>query len=152
VTLLDLMDAIQVHATAAAVAAGGATRYDVAVGFPVSKGTCVRIFYGGERETARFNGDETLNSQLVGQGIVVRGYWPVAVTAVNRQRLIEGEMAVFVKELRTRVLGDFTLGGKAQDALKMHLAATDQVMIANTQYAVVDIEIVVDYDEYSYLP
>jgi len=149
VVLLDLMDAIAVHALAAAAAAGGATFTDVAVGFPVGKGRCVRVFYAGERQPERFDSDETLTSKLVSQGIGVRGYWPTASTATKEQRAIEGQMAVLVKELRTRVLGDSRLAGKAKDGLKMHLAAADQVSIAGTQYAVVDIEIVVDYDEYS---
>lgn len=145
------MDAIAVHAAAAAVTAGGSKFYDVAVGFPAGKGRSVRVFYGGEREPEHFTSDRTLNSNLVAQAVVVRGYWPVAVTAVDRQRAIEGEMASFVKSLRTRVLGDAQLGGKSVD-LNMHLAATDQVVIARTQYAVVDIEIVVDYDETTIAP
>lgn len=151
-TLLDLMDAIAVHATAAASTAGGATFYDVAVGFPVSKGRCVRVFYGGERETERFGDGTTIASVLVGQAIIVRAYWPIAETASKKHRAIEGEMAVFVKSLRTRLLGDYQLGGKAQDGLRMHLAVTDQVTIARTDYAVADIEIVVDYDETTYAP
>lgn len=145
------MDAIAVHAAAAAVACADATFYDVHVGFPVAKGRCVRIFYGGERETAHMPFEATLTSNLVAQAIVVRGYWPVAVTAVDRQRSIEGQMAFFVKELRTRVLGDSDLGGKSVD-LAMTLATTQQVMISNTQYAVVDIEIIVDFDEYTHAP
>lgn len=153
-TLLDLMDAIQVHAAAAAAAAyvTGSKAYDVAVGFPASKGRCVRIYYGGERETERFPDDETLNSQLVAQAINVVGYWPTPSAAPKEHRLIEGEMAAFVKDLRTRINGDYTLGGKAADGLRMGLTTTDQIVLAQTQYAVCQTEIVVDYDEHSYAP
>ena len=77
--LLDLMDAVQVHALAAATGLDP-TFTDVQVGFPPAKGRCIRIFYGGERQPERFEDDETLTSQLVSQGVVVRGYWPTAST------------------------------------------------------------------------
>lgn len=144
-TLLDLMDAIQVHAAAAAVTAAGATFYDVAVGYPAAKGKCVRIFYGGERDPEHF-GNRVLDANLVAQAIMVRGYWPLPETATKRQRAMEGEMATFVKSLRTRILGDSQLGGLATD-LVMGLASAEQVLIAGTKYAIVDLEIVVDYDE-----
>jgi hypothetical protein len=150
-TLLDLMDAIAVHAVAAAATAGGATLTDVQVGFPVSKGRCIRIFYGGERGPEEFASDKTLNSKLISQAIVVRGYWPTASTATKEHRAIEGQMASFVQSLRARILGDSQLGGKSID-LSMHPATTDQVVISTTQYAVVDIEIVVDADEYAIAP
>jgi hypothetical protein len=146
--LLDLMDAVQVHAAAAAVTAGGAKFYDVAVGFPAAKGKCVRIFYGGERETEHFAEGSTLTSKLVAQAIGVRGYWPVAGTATSEHRATEGEMAAFVKSFRTRILGDSQLGGESVD-LGMTLAVTDQVLLTGIQYAVVDMEIVCDFDEFT---
>lgn len=147
--LLELMDAVAVHAKAAAITAGGATLSDVAVGYPAGKGRCVRIFYGGEREPERFTMDESLASLLVSQAIVVRGYWPTASTSTKEQRIIEGQMGTFVKSFRTRLLTDQDLGGKAADGLKMHTAQAGQVVIGTTQYAIVDIEIVVDYDEFT---
>lgn len=143
--LLDLLDAVQVHAAAAAVTAGGATFTDVAVGYPVGKGRCVRIFYGGERDPEHF-GDRVLDANLVGQAIVVRGWWPTASTSTKEQRNIEGQMGSFVKSLRTRILGDSQLGGKCTD-LVMGTGQAGQVMVGTTQYAITDIEIVVDYDE-----
>lgn len=145
------MDAIQVHAAAAAVTAGGAKFYDVAVGFPAAKGRCVRIFYGGEREVEHFTDKRTLNSKLIGQAIIVRGYWPLSDTGTNRHRVQEGEMAVFVKSLRTRILGDSQLGGASVD-LNMGLAQCDQAVLASTKYSITDTEIVVDFDEYSIAP
>lgn len=150
-TLLTLMDAIAVHAAAAANTADSTGKfYDVAVGFPAAKGRCVRIFYGGEREPEHIEG-RTLNSKLLAQAIIVRGYWPLAQTSVSRQRAMEGEMAAFITSLRTRVLGDSQLGGAASD-LNMSPAQCDQVVIASTKYAVIDTEIVVDYDETTIAP
>src|SRR3990167_4957368 len=145
--LLTIMDAVQVHAAAAAITAADAKFYDVAVGFPAAKGRCVRIFYGGEREVEHFDGkDRTLNSKLVAQAIIVRGYWPLPETATKRQRVMEGEMATFVKSLRTRVLGDSQLGGASVD-LNMGLAQCEQIVLGagiggrgatGTKYAIVD--------------
>ena len=149
--LLTLMDAVQVHAAAAAITASGAKFYNVAVGYPVGKGQCVRIFYGGEAELEHFSGDRVLNGVLVGQSIIVRGYWPLPETATKRQRVMEGEMGTFVKSLRTRILGDSTLGGACTD-LVMGLAQCEQVEIAKTKYAIVDTEIVVDFDETTLAP
>lgn len=148
------MDALQVHAAAAAAAAASAGQggvfNDVAVGFPAAKGRCVRIFYGGERTAERLPGD-VLNAELIGQAIMVRGYWPLAETATKRQRLMEGEMAGFVKEFRTRVSADSQLGGESTD-MTIRPAVAEQVIVAGNKYAVVDLELVVDYDEYPRAP
>ncbi|HET7182663.1 MAG TPA: hypothetical protein VFI15_10560, partial [Candidatus Limnocylindrales bacterium] len=138
--LLDLMDAIQVHAAAAAAAAyvTGPKAYDVAVGYE-PKGRCVRIFYGGEREAEYFTG-YTLTSALIGQSIHIRGYWPVGSSAAKENRLVEGEIAVFVKECRTRIHGDSDIGAKAVD-LVMTPAIVDQQTVAGIKNAVCDIEI-----------
>lgn len=146
--LLDLMDDVAAHALTVAKAID-ATFTDVSVGFPPAKGRCVRVFYGGERNPERYPDDETFNSVLVGQAINVRGYWPVASTGVLEQRVIEGQMAAFAKNLRAAVLGDVGLSGDAVNGLKMHLAAAEQVTVAGVAYAALDAEIVVDYDEHS---
>lgn len=149
--LLTVMDAIQVHAAAAAVTAAGATFSDVAVGYPAGKGRCVRIFYGGEAELEHFSGDRVLNGKLVGQAVIVRGYWPLPETATKRQRVMEGEIGAFVKSLRTRILGDSQLGGACTD-LAMGLAQCEQAVIARTKYAIVDATIVIEYDETTLAP
>ena len=135
--LLTLMDAVQVHAAAAAITASGAKFYDVAVGYPA--------------ELEHFSGDRVLNGVLVGQSIIVRGYWPLPETATKRQRVMEGEMGSFVKSLRSRILGDSTLGGACTD-LAMGLAQCEQAVIAKIKYAIVDSTIVVEYDETALAP
>ena len=149
--VLDLMDALQVHAAAAAVTAGGVTFSDVAVGFPAARGRCVRIFYGGEREVEHFTEQKVLNAQLMAEAVIVRGYWPLSETAKKRQRIMEQEIAVFVKDFRTRVLADSQLGGEAVD-LNLNPAVCEQVIYARTKYAVVDLEAVCDFSEYPIAP
>lgn len=150
-TPLTLMDALQVHAAAAAVTAGGATFTDVAVGFPVGKGRCVRIFYGGERRPVRMPDNETLNSEMVAQAFVIRAYWPTPETATKRQRVQEGEIAAFVGSLRTRINGDKQLGGANTD-LTLGLAEVDQVVISGIKYTIADAEVLIDFDEYTKAP
>ena len=149
--LIDLMDAIAVHALAAADTAGGADFHDVAVGFPAGRGRCVRIFYDGERLPEHFLEGTTLNSRLMAESIHIRGYWPSPETSSKRQRIIEHEMATFVKSLRTRILGDSQLGGGAAD-LNLSPALVNQVTVANSRYVTVDLEAVVDYSEYTIAP
>jgi hypothetical protein len=146
------MDALQVHALAAAseVDATG-TFYDVAVGFDAAKGRTIRIFYDGEREAQHVLSNRTLNSVLIGQAVHVRGRWPLPESATKRQRVMEGEMATWVKSFRTRVLGDSQLGGEAVDLL-MEPADVGIEVTSDTRYAVVDIEIVCDWDEYTLSP
>lgn len=148
--VLQLLDAIAVHALAAAQAAyvTGPKAYDVKVGFRASKGRCVRIYYGGERDAAYF-GEYSLTSTLIGQSIHVTGYWPTPSTASTDQRLIEGEMATFVKEMRTRIHGDSDIGTKAVDLIFLPASVDQLVLPDGTQTAVVDIEIGVDFDEYT---
>lgn len=144
------MDALQVHALAAAATAN--TKFtDVRVGFPAAKGKCVRIFYGGERVPEHFPDDRTLNSKLMAEAVVIRAYWPNADTGTNRQRETEIEMAVFVKDFRTRVLGDSQLGGEAVD-LNLSPAAVEQVVIGDTKYVIAELEAVSDYTEYTLAP
>ena len=150
-SLLSIMDAIAVHAAAAAITAGGTSFTDVAVGFPASKGRCVRIFYGGERPVMHFFEGRTLNSRLMAQAIIVRAYWPLSETATKRQRVMEGEMGSFIDSLRTRILGDSQLGSAGSD-LEMSPAAADQGVVSGVAYSYVDTEIVVDYNEYTIVP
>jgi hypothetical protein len=145
------MDALQVHALAAANTAGGATFYDVAVRFPEARGRCVCIFYGGEREAPHFPDGQTLNSRLTADAIGVRAYWPVSEYASKRTRVLEGEIAAFVKSFRTRVEGDRQLGGEGTD-LRMGLATVDQLLLAGAKYAVADLEILCEYNEFTTAP
>lgn len=146
----DLADALQVHAAAAAAQANSKF-VDVAVGFDVAKGKSVRIFYDGEREAQHVQGNRTLNSLLIGQAIHVRARWPAATTGKGEQRTTEIEMATFMKEFRTRVLGDSQIGGESIDVV-MTLAEVGIELTADAKYAVVDTEVICDWDEFSLAP
>lgn len=149
-TLLDILDAIQVHAAGAAAAANSKF-VDVAVRFPAARGKSVSIFYGGEREAEHFDADRVLDAVLVGQAVIVRGYWPISDTGASRQRLLEAEVGTFAKSLRTRILADSQLGGACTD-LSMGLTRVETVVEASTKYVVSDTEIVVEFDEFPLAP
>ena len=145
------MDAIQVHALAAANDAGGADFHDVQVGFTPGAGRNVRIFYDGEREPQHFFEGKTLSSQLMAEAIHIRASWPLPETATKRHRIMEHEMSLFVKSLRTRILGDSQLGGGAAD-LNLSPAGVNLSTVGSRRYATVDMEAVVDYSEYMIAP
>lgn len=150
VALLNCLDAIQVHALAAA-AVIDSKFVDVAVRFPAARGRTVDVFYGGQRPSNYF-GPGSLSSQHVAESIYVRAHWPVAETGKAKQRAMEGEMAVFSYELRGRLDNDFTLGGNCTV-----LKVLDQVDVgieveAKTKYAHVTHEIGLDLGEYPYAP
>lgn len=149
--LNDILDGIRVHAAAAAIAAGGTGFKDVAVGHPTPRGRSVRVYYGGEASTEHFSTGRTLNSQLVAERVLVRGFWPVSEYAPKRGRQLMFEMWRFVHEIRTRVLGDSKLGGESAD-LNMHFASADDVVISGVLFALIDIEFAVDYGEYALAP
>lgn len=143
--LLEIADAITVHAVAAA-AAVDSNFTDVAIGMPLPRARCVRIFYGGERDPEKMGAQRTLNSRLTAESILLRAFWPVSDYLAARGRALFGEQRSFVVQLRTRIEGDSQLGGKSAD-LSMHLAEPDDVVLGTTHYAIVDVEFVVDYHE-----
>lgn len=145
--LPDVMDAIQVHAAAAAAAVDASFR-DVAVGHPTPRGRCVRIFYGGEREPTKMPFRRSLDSRLVAESVMVRAFWPVSDYSAKQGKALMAEMWGFKDELRTRVLGDSQLGGESID-LEMQMAEADDVLIAGDKYAIEDIEFVIDAGEYT---
>jgi hypothetical protein len=150
-TLLTLMDALQVHAAAAAVTAGGAAFKDVAVGFAAARGRCVRIFYAGERDVEHYTSQMTLTSRLIAQAVTIRAMWPSPETATKANRVLEGQIGTFVYDFRTRVLGDSQLGSAAVD-LNLGLAILSQQVISGTSYAIAEMEAVIDGDEFARAP
>lgn len=145
------IDAIAVHAAAAAITAGGASFTDVAVRFPQARGRSVSVFYGGERESYYF-GENVLNAQEIAQAVQVRAMWPLPETGAAQLRTVELEMASFADSFRTRINGDYTLGGNCV-ALKMLPAPAATDVTSGTKYAVLDWEIGLDgITEYAYAP
>lgn len=145
--LPDVMDQIKTHAAAGALAIDAKFK-DVAVGHPTPRGRSVRVYYGGEAEVEHFTSDRTQTSKLIAQRVLIRAFWPVSEYAAKRGRALMLEMGSFVKELRTRVLGDSQLNSESSD-LNMHFADADDMMIGGVLFAIIDAECVVEYDEYT---
>ncbi len=149
-TVQALMDDVKTHAAAAALACDSKF-LDVAVGHPTPRGRCVRVFYNGEREPEEMGAGRTLNSRMVAEAVMVRGFWPVSEYAAKRGRLLMSEVWTFIYQLRSRLAGDSQLGGDSAD-LNIHLAMVDDVLIAGTLYVIADVEVVADYHEYAIAP
>lgn len=146
----DCLDAIKVHAEGAAAAANSKF-IDVAVRFPAARGKSVSVFYAGERNSVYFD-LRSLADEHIAQAVVVRAMWPLPDPAATTGRDIEIEISTYTRELRTRIDGDYTLGGSCT-ALKMLPGSVEtEVVNAKTKYAVIDHEIGIDLDEYPQNP
>ena len=146
----DQRDAILVHAKAAALAANS-TWTNVAIGWPIPNGKSVRVYYGGERTPVRMPHDRSFTGELVAEVIVCVAFWPLSALNTDGAKLMDDEMYTFKHELRTRVLGDSQLGGKATD-LEMSYATPDLVVIGNTRYAIIEAQFATDFTEYPLAP
>lgn len=149
-TMASCLDAIKVHAAAAAIVAGGATFNDVAVRFPAARGRSISVFYAGERDSYFF-GQGSLNSEHMAQAVMVRAMWPLPETAKKRAREIEIEIAAYALSFRGKIDGDFTLGNNCT-ALKMLPGPVETVLHAKTKYAVLDHLIGIDLDDIPHAP
>lgn len=147
---MDVMDALETHAKAAAVAVDAAFT-DVSIGFPAPRGRSARLFYGGEREPEKMGAGSTLNSKLIAEAIELEAYWPIADYGTKKGRALAKEMQSIVHELRTRTLGDSQLDNKSSD-LSMHLAEPGRIEYGGATYAVIGVEWVIDYSEYEVTP
>lgn len=143
--LLTVMNTCATHATTATTGLGG--KWDVAVAPPLPRGFCVRVFYGGERVPPHWESSYTLSSQMVAQSVMTRAFFPVADYAKLRRRNLMLDMAAFAKAYRTAVLGDSQLGGAATDLVLLP-AETDDILFGTAHYGIVDIEALVEYDEF----
>ncbi len=146
-----VMTTIAAHATASVATFTPASQWDVAVAPPLPRGKTVRIFYAGERETPHFGRGRTLRTQMIGQAVAVRAFWPVADYAKDRRKNLMVEMAAFAFQMRTRVHGDSQLGGNSID-LTSSLADPDDILFGQVHYATLDIEYVVEADEFTLAP
>lgn len=143
------MDALQVHAAAAATAISSDFK-DVVVGSSPPRGRCIRIYYGGERDPIFF-GRRVLDAELIAQAVLVDAFWPAPETAAKRNRVAEGEMAAFAVDYRSRVDGDFTLGGHCK-VLELAPARVERVVVSGAQFDRLQFEVGIDYVESSYAP
>ena len=149
--LPDVLDAIQVHCLAAGNALASPIK-DVAVGWPVPRGRCIRIFWGGETKPARMG--EHPRSQvgeMVSERVVIRAFWPLSDYGETKARTLIGEMWDLKHEIRTRLLGDSQLGGLTTD-FEMGYAGADDVVIGGAAFTFIDIECITDYHDYPIAP
>ncbi len=139
--------AILAHAKTAALAAN-AKFTNVAVGAPIPKGKCVRIFYAGEAEPEHMGPDpRTLNSRMVAPTIGLVAFWPLGTMSDATVEATDDEVFAFVHALRTAVLADSQLGGQSTD-LEMGFADPSIVVIEGTRYATVEILFTLDFIDY----
>lgn len=144
--LATVMSTIATHATTATTAIGG--KWDVAVGPPLPRGLTVRVFYGGERVPPHFEEGHTLSSQMMAQSVMTRAFFPVADYAKLRRKNVMLDMASFAFRMRTLILGDSQLGGQAADLVLLP-ADTDDILFGTVHYGIVDLEALVEYDEFT---
>jgi len=144
-------DAILAHAKTAAAAVNAQWK-DVAIGAPVPSGNrCVRLFYGGESEPQRMGANRVLNGELVAETVSLIAFWTMSTMDLPAMKAIDDEMYNFKHQLRTAVLGDSQLGGQGSD-LEMGYAEPNYQVIGGSRWAVLVVEFVVDYTEYSVAP
>jgi len=150
VTYADTKAAIVTHAAAA----GGALSdpiLDARAAFPVPKGRCIRVYYGGEAEPVRMGGKRVLNAELVAQRTIIAAFFPIALNDEDVAAQIDADLQALAHDLRTRILGDSQLGG-AQTDLELGYVEPDIVLNGNTRYLVGIWEVLSDFTEYALAP
>lgn len=146
----DQLAALKAHAVAAGKAIVPRVD-DVAIGLPVPRGRCIRIYWDGEQAPVRMGANRVLTAELVSDRITVTLFEPVSTASEKQYEATMTAMVAFKNEMRTRVLGDSQLGGMATD-LEMEYAVPDFEVIGGALFAVVPITFVTDFAEYTIAP
>jgi hypothetical protein len=146
----DTKAAIIVHALAAGAALSDPI-LDVAAGFPVPRGRCVRVYWAGETEPVRMGGQRVLNAELIAERTRIVLFLPITLNDETLAAVIDAQLHAFKHDLRTRVLGDSQLGGQSTD-LEFEYAEPDLVVFNNARFAVLVMDIVSDFTEYAIAP
>lgn len=110
---------------------------DVCAGVPLPRGRCARVYWDGEADAVRMPGRFTLASELVGDRLAVRAFWPIASADEAAHAGRVAEMADFAHAFRAAVDGDSGI-----EADVAH-AEADFAQIGGALYAVVDILVTV---------
>lgn len=139
------------HATTAGAAITSDPILDVQAAFPVPKGRCVRIYYGGEAEPARMGANRTLNSELVGEITFIALFLPVVVNDEGVAAALDAQLYTFKHALRTAIDGDSQLNGYSVD-LDLEYLEPDLVTYNNVRYLLGLWRCVSDYTEYTVAP
>ncbi len=143
----DVKARLLTHAQTAAAAVARPID-DVKIGFPLPKGRCVRVYYGGETATERMNGRYTLNSEMVAKITMIAAFWPVTVLDEEMVSMIDSEAEAFSHALRTAIDGDTALDDKA-DSTVLDYGEPDVAIIGNTRFLVMMHRAITDYVEYT---
>ncbi len=146
----DTKAAIVVHAAAAGAALSDPI-LDARAAFPVPKGRCVRVYYAGEAEPVHMGGRRVLNAEMVAHRTTIALFLPVSLNDEALAVIVDADLYDFGHELRTRILGDSTLGGAETD-LDLGYLEPDLVTYGNTRYLMGLWEVLSDYTEYTLAP
>jgi len=149
-TYAQTQAAIVTHCLAAGAALSNPI-LDVQAGFPIAKGRCIRVYYGGEVAPERMGAEYTLNSQMVGEVTVIVAFFPITLSDETLTATIDADFYLLKDQLRTRILGDAQLGGASTD-LELRLVTQDFVVLGNTRYSMGTWEVVSDFTEYTIAP
>lgn len=147
----DTKARLVVHAQTAGAAITADPILDVQAAFPVPKGRCVRIYYGGESEPHRMGGSRTLNSEMVSEITFIALFLPVPVNDEAVAAALDGQLYDFKHALRTAIDGDSQLNSNATD-LDLELLEPDLVMHNNVRYLLGLWRCVSDFTEYAVAP
>lgn len=141
-----VLEAIEAHAQAA-----GATlddpMTDVCIGLPWPRGRCGRVFWASEIIPApRMPMRYSMNSEVVGDQVVVRFFWPIrtADEAAHKGRALE--MFGVADSLRGLLDADRTLGGEVE-TVEVGASVSDTVLFGEAPYMQVDVPIAFGHRE-----
>lgn len=147
----DTKARVVVHAVTAGAAITDDPILDVVAAFPVPKGRCVRVYYGGEVAPRKMGGRYTLNSEMVGEVTMIALFLPIALNDEAVAAVVDAQLYTFKHALRTAILGDAQLNGASVD-LELDYLEPDIVTSGNTRYLVGLWRCVSDYIEYTIAP
>lgn len=137
-----------VHAQTASAALANPFE-DVKAAFPLPKGRCVRVYYGGEDDPPGFpeRGSRSMGYELIGKATLIAAFWPVTSLDEELAELIDTEAEAFGHALRTAIDGDSSLDGAADNTV-LGDATPDFAVVGNTRYVVMEWRAVSAYIEY----
>lgn len=81
-------------------------------GVPTAK--LIAYWYAGDGDPVHFP-PRTLTDQMVGIQVTVQAYWPVATRDKNASANLEADVQALNYQIKSRLLGDSTLGGECKD-------------------------------------
>lgn len=141
----DIKSRLVTHAQTAAAACIPPIE-DVQAGFPLPRSECVRVYYGGEADPARFE-RFTLGNELAGQVTLIALFLPLAALDEEMARAHDARGQAFAHALRTAVDADQDLA-TAGDNTTLEWCEPDIVTVGNTRFLTYVWRAVTDYVEY----